>query len=358
MSKSEKSEFESEIFSNNKFPVSPNFFFRGSNYLNTGNSENAGPFSPLIGNYRHFKPMGPFRFSSPNNPTTCSKADTEFLPMINHQFDLHIELPTEHKENSLSYLDNKNLPFSPLLTIPTFTSFKQKIEPPPQVVANSRMIFNPLKTHNSPVDKNFLMQDSIIGRNNESSVKILTVYLQKFNSFYKFPKPTIAIPKVNIEIANNDNCDRGNKFVKKIKKKGRHATTMRIQKRIKANTRCNCKNSECLKDYCKCYSNGVDCGLNCKCRSCKNIRFTRQLRDERPRSNLSPNVKTTEQAPSSKNKTMIKIQSFDSKPSRQSGVSCCNCKKSMCVKKYCECFSNGAFCTSNCNCQQCANPEA
>ena len=33
---------------------------------------------------------------------------------------------------------------------------------------------------------------------------------------------------------------------------------------------------------------------------------------------------------------------------------CCNCTKTKCVKKYCECFSNNRFC-KDCNCVDCLN---
>lgn len=35
----------------------------------------------------------------------------------------------------------------------------------------------------------------------------------------------------------------------------------------------------------------------------------------------------------------------------------CNCKKSKCLKLYCECFSNGLFCGKECECTSCANVE-
>ena len=35
----------------------------------------------------------------------------------------------------------------------------------------------------------------------------------------------------------------------------------------------------------------------------------------------------------------------------------CNCKKSKCLKLYCECFSNQLFCSSECECNNCANHE-
>lgn len=33
----------------------------------------------------------------------------------------------------------------------------------------------------------------------------------------------------------------------------------------------------------------------------------------------------------------------------------CRCKKSKCLKKYCECFLNGIACTAHCRCVDCSN---
>ena len=33
----------------------------------------------------------------------------------------------------------------------------------------------------------------------------------------------------------------------------------------------------------------------------------------------------------------------------------CNCKKTKCFKKYCECYSSGVKCTYLCNCEGCLN---
>lgn len=33
----------------------------------------------------------------------------------------------------------------------------------------------------------------------------------------------------------------------------------------------------------------------------------------------------------------------------------CNCKKSACLKKYCECFQAGVFCSDACKCADCKN---
>jgi len=33
----------------------------------------------------------------------------------------------------------------------------------------------------------------------------------------------------------------------------------------------------------------------------------------------------------------------------------CNCKRSKCLKLYCECFANNKFCGANCSCNGCSN---
>jgi hypothetical protein len=35
----------------------------------------------------------------------------------------------------------------------------------------------------------------------------------------------------------------------------------------------------------------------------------------------------------------------------------CNCKKSKCLKLYCDCFARGEFCGKDCNCSNCANND-
>lgn len=37
---------------------------------------------------------------------------------------------------------------------------------------------------------------------------------------------------------------------------------------------------------------------------------------------------------------------------------CCNCKKSRCLKLYCDCFARGEVCTKDCNCVNCLNTES
>lgn len=38
-----------------------------------------------------------------------------------------------------------------------------------------------------------------------------------------------------------------------------------------------------------------------------------------------------------------------------SSTKACNCKRSKCLKLYCECFANNKFCGANCSCNGCSN---
>jgi len=59
---------------------------------------------------------------------------------------------------------------------------------------------------------------------------------------------------------------------------------------------------------------------------------------------------------STKFKTPRKI-SFNMEETEKKGAKCCNCKKSKCLKLYCECFASGGCC-EGCSCTDCHNtPE-
>ena len=85
---------------------------------------------------------------------------------------------------------------------------------------------------------------------------------------------------------------------------------------------CKCSKSMCIKHYCDCFAKGVKCGELCSCTECKN-------RDEKP-------------MPSSQKKK------------RKNGNGC-HCKKSNCLKKYCECYLANKKCLPDCGCTNCEN---
>ena len=100
---------------------------------------------------------------------------------------------------------------------------------------------------------------------------------------------------------------------------------------------CNCKNSGCLKRYCECFSRMKYCDSNCQCKNCfNNIKYEKE-RNEAIKIYL---VKS----PVSFKKINMDLNNVT-----------CNCKKSNCLKNYCECFQFGLKCTYSCGCVDCKN---
>jgi hypothetical protein len=93
---------------------------------------------------------------------------------------------------------------------------------------------------------------------------------------------------------------------------------------------CVCKKTFCLKLYCECFASGKVCSRECACCSCGNheqngqqIESVRSIRKSRSRAD--PLLRA------------------------------CNCRKSQCLKKYCECFNSGTACNPECKCEGCCN---
>jgi hypothetical protein len=99
---------------------------------------------------------------------------------------------------------------------------------------------------------------------------------------------------------------------------------------------CSCKKSFCLKLYCDCLKKSEYC-TNCSCITCLNQEKYSQIRE------------------TSINHIRNKRKNVFEDNSSKVNIFGCRCNKSNCVKNYCECYINGAKCSSGCKCNNCLN---
>nr|XP_024383711.1 uncharacterized protein LOC112286236 isoform X3 [Physcomitrium patens] len=120
--------------------------------------------------------------------------------------------------------------------------------------------------------------------------------------------------------------------------------------------RCNCKKSKCLKLYCECFAARLFCVGSCACRNCFNkpeyeatVLNTRQQIEARDPLAFAPKiVQAAEPTPIPRDDALDTPASARHKRG-------CNCKKSLCLKKYCECYQAGVGCSEGCRCEGCKN---
>ncbi|KAF8035936.1 hypothetical protein BT93_C1839 [Corymbia citriodora subsp. variegata] len=122
--------------------------------------------------------------------------------------------------------------------------------------------------------------------------------------------------------------------------------------------RCNCKKSKCLKLYCDCFAAGMYCVEPCSCQGCLNrpqykqtVLETRQQIESRNPLAFAPKIIESSGDFSANNRE----DGVWSTPASARHKRGCNCKKSMCLKKYCECYQANVGCSDNCRCEGCKN---
>lgn len=190
---------------------------------------------------------------------------------------------------------------------------------------------------------NIQVKDSIEDGKGEDR-QLTTFYLKKFNIFSNSSSlPIIPDDEFDDAVTPSPVSKRINKLNKgKFKENKKKNSDRRSRRRIT----CNCKNSGCVKLYCDCFSNNGFCGNACRCKDCKNTPV-----------NTDRTLKALRSAQGNKTRFGFRIakeagvsqDAFDSKS--------CNCKKSQCLKNYCECYNYGVGCSRDCSCNDCRNSK-
>lgn len=126
---------------------------------------------------------------------------------------------------------------------------------------------------------------------------------------------------------------------------------------------CNCRKSHCLKLYCECFAQNLIC-KGCHCIECYNDDAHELEKNEAIKGVLERNPWAFKQKSISREsavffiKNLVKSKDFCKKEfEKEIPRKGCTCKKTNCLKGYCDCYQAGMLCGKMCECKNCKNTK-
>lgn len=198
-----------------------------------------------------------------------------------------------------------------------------------------------------------LLQKIADMKTNQDQVKFFKV-IRNERGFHR--KPSILELQEQIQKVNQQKLNQShNLSVKEGHSEIKSSNTKVVEIKFAENLKnqqveglsCKCKKTNCLKLYCECFLNGNICGPSCKCTECMNNVEHLEIRNILLWEHYEKGAITFDPTEIKAGETTLN--------SRFKKTANCNCDKTGCNKKYCECFRLGLKCSSECRCKNCQN---